>query len=117
MPRVNVTITPASGTGIGAEITKTSGDAANDHKVSNRLGSRVLVFVENGDVGPHEATVVHVEQPVDADDIVTSVPAGKTYVFGPLPAALYTQPSGDDVNYVQVNLDVATGVKLYAISF
>lgn len=117
MPRVNVTITPAPGIGAGVKATEVAADAANNHKVANAVGSRVLLFVVNEHVAAVQATIKHLELPVDADDIVTSVPAGETYVFGPFPASLFTQSSGPDVGFIQVDLDIDTATTLFAISF
>jgi uncharacterized protein YbjT (DUF2867 family) len=114
--RINVPITPAAGIGAGADITLVAGNALN-HKALNQVGSRVLVLVVNHSGSPITATLKEVVQTVHADDIATSVPDGKTYVFGPCPASLYTQPSGDELGYIQVNLSAFANVDLYAISF
>jgi hypothetical protein len=114
--RINVPITPVAGIGAGAAITPVAGNALN-HKVLNQVGSRVLVFVVNGSGAPILATLVKVTQTVHADSIATSVINGKTYMFGPLPASLYTQPSGDELGYIQVDLSAFANVSLYAISF
>jgi len=117
MGRTNVAITVAPGFSAGAEVTETSGDAGNDHKLANALGGHVVLFVENNQVAATVEVTVKAVAGTSASDIVKTIPATKTYCIGPLPASLYTQPSGVDKDYVQVNLDVDTTVKLYAVCF
>ncbi len=115
MARANITITPAPGIGAGVEAVSTAGNATTDHKLLNAIGSRVILIVENAQAA---ATVEVTLHGVDSgDDIVKTIPALKTYCFGPLPASLYTQPSGTDVGYVEVDLDVDTSVTLRAFSY
>lgn len=113
MPRTNITVTPAPGIGTGVEAVKVAGDSANDHKVANHLGSRVLVVAINGLV----AKTLTVKGLDVADDIVTAIGENKSYVIGPLPASLYTQNSGADVGYVQIDLDTSANLTLFAVSF
>src|SRR4030042_1578231 len=114
--RITIPVTPAAGGAAGAEVATVAGNALN-HRLANRIGSRVVLFVKNADVDAVTVTIQNVVQTVHADDIVTSVPAGKTYQFGPFPAGLYTQPSGDEIDEVQVDLSDPTAVTLWAICY
>jgi len=114
--RISIPVTPAAGDGVPADVPTVAGNALN-HRLANRVGGRVLLFVHNGAGAPMTVTLHSVTQSVHADDISQIVGAGKLEVFGPLPAALFTQPSGTEIDEVQVDLSDPTTVTLFAICF
>jgi len=116
MPRSVVPVTAAAGVAAGVEVVKDAADAANDHKVANPIGSRVLIFIETGGT-QITATIKGVSQIVHVDDIVEVCEINKIHVFGPYAAPLFTQPSGVDAGSIQIDLDVDTAGFLFAIAF
>ena len=97
----------------GAQVTETAGVHADNHSLVNRAGSRIILICQNGLV----VATVTISGLDGADDIVKAIPANETWAFGPFPAALYTQSTGDDIGSIEIELDDDSNVVFYAIIF
>ncbi len=109
-------ITVLTAPGVGSlQITKTAAvGGADDNQFANPSGSRVLFFVENTDVATRAITVRSIACSHGRTLDVTFTIAATTgfRVIGPLPPDLFNTTTG----LVEINTDIATNVKMFAIA-
>ena len=95
-----------------AEVTEAAAvSGASDNQFTHDRQGKLLIFVQNG-AGAKAGTIRSVPcSHGRTEDITWSVSANKIYMIGPLPTTLFVNADG----LIEVNVDDATNVKMWAI--
>ncbi len=105
MPRIGIATVVSSRDGV-ALPTPTTGNATDNHKVTNTGKTKVYVRNTNGAATPRIVTF-RFARTVDNQAVASrtkSIPAGETQVFGPFPVEDYGQELLIDVAHAELTL-------------
>ncbi len=113
MPRSEITVTTINRDGV-APGTQHDADSVANHYIANNDGHIYLEIVSSD--GSTQTVTVEtpiVQDDLQLEDLVISVPAGATRLAGPFAITTFNQ-EGDDANNVFIDPSVSTTLKFRA---
>src|SRR6476659_1893090 len=108
MPRVAIPIPDAvrTGTALGAAGTEVTGDASNNHIMSND-GNVVLLARNSAATATRNVTLVIAQNAIDGQTVSNpsvAVPINSSKIIGPFPTSIYNNLSGADNGQMYINV-------------